>query len=589
MLARAIYSSSLGWRVAYGSSVPAAPRGRWDEFFYGWLDRRSPDLPLSGRSREIEVLREKRPGDLMVLQETLARRSISEDAFMTPEERALVERADPGNALWPMMEMWWEFNKGNGTDPFMGYYSGSSSTPDPKAIDRAWERRAEAVALEHFHSYGGELARRQGEAYGPDHTVLDGLVRSELVSLPRITMDRNTIFIGHGSGGITNMVRQRIGEFEKARQQDELLEFFGGWKKLHRLLVAEEHPDAWALMVFGGQAADEAQLFRSAFRTLGMEEAEKEAKAIAGRLSLHAPKPFYGRDGEAGMRLQSARLWREVPVGPEEMRPGRKADMAMFHRMLGWPLVLIALLFVLMWGFESCRRSPAVKGTARGLMPLLGVRDHVFIGLSGIVFPWLYWWGVTRLTPVGVCDKVFDEEWDALAWVLQMAIGMVLGLVMLTHAVQWKWSRRGGFLGISSNLPWLGRLVAWLVALSLPAVGLIRFLPLPGDEEKAYFLLGCAATGAVGLLWLLWIGIMNLCTPRHGALRPNLVARTMIPWSLAGLASLLLAIGFLRVAEGFWYQRDPLLPGGTSEHYPNALVERSVTRQAEVLREVFGE
>ncbi len=584
MLCRAIYSTNLSWRTRTDSF---APSGRWDAFFYRWLDRRAPDLPFSGRQGEIANLRRDHPEDLAILQEALARRSIKEARFMTPQERSLVERLDSDNALWPMMEMWWEFHKASGTEPFGGYFFGSSGTADPSAVERAWERHAEAAALDRFHSYGGLLAKRQEEAFGEDHTVLEGMIRSELVGMPRATPDRMMMYFGRGPGGSDDSLRMRISDLEKRGQGEALQGLFDDWKKLQRLIVAPEHPDAWAVMTFTQTAAEDAQLFRKVFASLGLSEEEEEAKGIAGKLSLHSPAPYSGADAEAGMRLQSGR-WSDVPVTPGEMRPGRKADMAMFHRMLAWPLVLIALVFVLMWGFEACRRNEAVKGTARGLVPLFGLRDHLYIGVSGLVVPWLYWWAVTRLTPVGLSDKVFEDEWDALGWVLQIAIGMSLGLVMLTQAVQWRWSKIGAFLGMAGPAPWLGRVVAWLVAAALPGAGLVRHLPLASDEDKGYYMMGCAAMGSLGLLWLLWVGIMNVCTPREGALRPNLVARTMIPWSLAGLASLLLAVGVLRLAEGWWYARDPLLPGGTSEHYANALEERGVMRQVAPLREAFG-
>lgn len=585
MLARTIYASNLSWKVR---SSQIAPATRFEFFFYDWLDRRAPDLPISGREGELEALRRENPEDLALLQEALVRRSIRHDEFMTAAERDLVRRLDPDNALWPTLEMNWEFHKAVGEDPYDGFYYGSSHSPDPTASERGWKRYAEVVKLDRFHSYGLELAMRQGEAYAEKDSVLDGLIRLEMLRVPRVTRSRmRYYFSGSGRAGFGGALIQKIDDLRKGERREELRDLYHDWRQAHLRRIDAAHPDGWALQAFSEDISAAAGHFASAFAALDMKLEEKEAGDISARAAPGGHHAYTSPGAEAGMRLQAG-SWGGVNATPEEMRPGRMADMAMFHRLLSWPLVLIALAFVLMWGFEACRRSPTVKGTARGLTPLLTRFDHILIGVLGILVPWVYWWVLTRFTPVGISDKVFaDDEWIALAWVLQIAIGMVLGLVALTHVVQWRWAKVGGFLGLAGHVPWLGWVVIALVAASLPAAGLIRFLPLTGDDEKGFFLLGCAATGSIGLLWLLWVGIMNLCTSRGGALRPNLVARTMITWSLAGFASLLLAVGFLRMAEGWWYRQDPLLPGGTSEHYVNALEEREVMQHVKQIRETL--
>jgi hypothetical protein len=584
---RAMYASELVWRGLRGDS---AEMSRWDLFFYDWIDERAPELPLSGRPGEIEDLRQRQPEDLVVLQEALLRRPIEENEFMRPDERALVARLDADNALWPALEMLWEFHKAKGLEFGGRYFGGSRSlTPDKAAEARGWERFAEVVGLERFESYGRLMVRRQVEACAPERGVFDGLMVSGLKALPRSGSKYGSFYFSGGNEPFGGAVEARISELLGSKESDELQRLFSDWKKLQRLTLGEVHPDPWALQSFGANAASPLAHFQSAFTTLGMPQEAEEAKRVADGINA-APGgiPYRARRAEAGIRLMESSSW-NVEFTPEEMRPGRKADIAMFQRMIGWIGVLIALVFVLLWAFEACRRSAVVKAMARQLMPLIAWRDHVFIGIVGIALPWLYWWVVTRLTPVGVSDMVFEEEWVAVAWILQMAIGLTLGLVMLTQAVLWRWSRAGGFLGMRGQMSWLGWVVAGLVALALPASGMLRFLSLTNDEEQAFFLLGCAGMGSLGLLWLLWVGIFNLCTLRQGALRPNVAARTMVPWALAGMASLMVAMGVLRFAEGWWYRRDPLLPGSTSEHYANAVEERGVLQEAAKLREALGE
>jgi hypothetical protein len=80
--------------------------------------------------------------------------------------------------------------------------------------------------------------------------------------------------------------------------------------------------------------------------------------------------------------------------------------------------------------------------------------------------------------------------------------------------------------------------------------------------------------GSFGLLWLLWEGIMNLFTLRASALRPNLVMRVLLPWTFAGILTLLAAYGVSTYMERRWFAKDPLLPSWTSKTHRNAFEER---------------
>jgi hypothetical protein len=124
--------------------------------------------------------------------------------------------------------------------------------------------------------------------------------------------------------------------------------------------------------------------------------------------------------------------------------------------------------------------------------------------------------------------------------------------------------------------------VAALAALAIPAAGVLRYLTL-NDEQSAYYLLGVAGMAACALLWLLWDGIMNLFTPRSGALRPNVTTRAMQPWAMAGTASVLAAVAVSTAMERRWFAQDPLFPSWTSETHPNAFEERRAAAAAKEL------
>lgn len=272
-----------------------------------------------------------------------------------------------------------------------------------------------------------------------------------------------------------------------------------------------------------------------------------------------------------GARLSSAS---SLPAGltAEEALPSRQTELALLDRILSSLAAVVSLVFTGLIALETCRRSRMTKGTARGLMPLLRQVDHRWIAAAGIATPWLWWWGVSRLSPLGMRDGEF-EPWTMLVWLLQPLAGLIFGMVMLLQTVRWRWGLRGGFLGLQGSLPWFGWGVAVLAGLAVPAAGAIRYAHF-NDERTIYYLLGVASVAACGLLWLLWQGIMTLFTPRSGALGPNLTMRALLPWALTGTFTLLTGVAISTFMERHWFAKDPLFPIHSSKTHLNALEER---------------
>lgn len=264
-----------------------------------------------------------------------------------------------------------------------------------------------------------------------------------------------------------------------------------------------------------------------------------------------------------------------VDLTVEEVLPSRKTELAFFDRHVAISLALLGLIFSGLVGLEACRRSKVVKGTARGLMPLFRREDHLWIGGLGLALPWLWWWVITRLTPLGLRgESPEDLEVGMLALILQPLAALVFSMVMLLQTARWRWQLRGGFLALGGFFPRLGWVAGGLTALAIPAAGGIGFLTHLNDDDKMLFLLGVSCMGSFGLLWLLWEGIMNLFTPRAGALRPNLAMRVLLPWTFAGVFSLIAAYSVSTFMERKWFAKDPLLPSWTSKTHRNAFEER---------------
>jgi hypothetical protein len=222
---------------------------------------------------------------------------------------------------------------------------------------------------------------------------------------------------------------------------------------------------------------------------------------------------------------------------------------------------------------------------ARGLTPLFRKEDHGWIAALGLAVPWLWWFAITRMSPLGWRDGDLDEPWAVPAWLIQSFAGVIFAAVMLLQTARWRWTVRGGFLGLGGSLHWIGWGVAALTALSIPVAGSLRYFDgRLNSDETALFLVGVSCMAACGLLWLLWHGIMTLFTPRSGALRPNLTMRAALPWAMTGVATLLVSVVVSTAMERYWFAKDPLFPAWTSKTHANALEERAAKEIPEALR-----
>jgi hypothetical protein len=270
--------------------------------------------------------------------------------------------------------------------------------------------------------------------------------------------------------------------------------------------------------------------------------------------------------------------WADAPADLtlEEVIPAGRTERAAIQRFIALSGALITLLMILFVVIECYRRPRRVAGMSNGLIPLLNWRDRLWIAGLGLALPWAWFLGITCLTPMGIRDLSIEAE-DGIAiliLLIQSSATLIFAVVMLVWAGYWRWEKRGGFLAFHGGWVRLGLISGILAGLTVPAVGLYRYLSFANDDEKVFFFLGVCGLAVIGLLWLIWITILNVFTPKANALRANVVMRTILPWMLTGLASLLICAGVQWSAERYWMKRDTLFPSWTSETHKNALEER---------------
>jgi hypothetical protein len=546
----------------------------------------APALPLglhprAGTLEETSEALEKSPEDLAMLQEHILRRLRDGTGWkgFTPEEQETIDRLDPDNALWSLIQLKPSLSKATG---YSGYYHGVGSTvtsePD---FEEALRLFSEATSKPAYFDRSDSLKRRQLDAFPPARSLSEFMIATGFTGLVSPPFDY--------SGSLGTLTKFHTTRLIAAGDKEGLVKFSREWKQLNKIVVGSPESGETDYSGVFYQLTDMGRSLGEAFDKLGMavEKAGVEGQMkVLERLTTSPPSLPKEITETAGLRLESeGRLPMNLTF--EEAIPSRRVEFSFFDRITTTAFSCLALVFAGLVAFETCRRSRIVKGMARGLMPLFRMEDHAWIAALGIALPWLLWWSVSRMSPLGWREGGFEEPWPTLVWTLQFSAGLVFAAVMLLQTARWRWGVRGGFLGLGVPLSWIGWGVAALTALAIPVAGSLRyFVDSLSNDESGYFLLGVAGMVACGILWLLWQGVMTLFTPRSGALRPNLTMRAALPWALTGVATLLVTVVVSAMMERHWFAKDPLFPAWTSMTHVNALKERLAKETREAVRDL---
>jgi len=527
--------------------------------------RGSQDPPLTGVPGDGETGRLRRlyPEDLGVLQEHLARRSMHAPEFMTAEERALVKKLDPDNALWPLMETRWLDLQLSGGGP------GSFHVTRREISMECHRLFSEAASKPHLTNHAGGMVERQKASLPVGKGVLD-IMRAE--ALTRLVLDGTAGFYDYrGAPG-----RWLLESRNELATKGGRVAFEELWQDV--LTVQRLRARQPGSVVFGISGMDTfmAQVRVTLYPELGKAGLAPEFPSI-----IYYRPAAAAHDDSVFLQNYGRMLPADLTAG--EVRPIRLAETAMFTRFLLWLGCGLMVLVVFLALIDSIRRSRRTKGLARGLMPLLTWRDHAWIAGLGILLPWLWYLGI-RFSPLGSESMTKSGEGFAMV-TMQATMALVVAVLMVVQTAQWRWSVRGGFLGLGRGMRIIGWLAAAVTSLAMVAMGCMPFVEFTRNDAEEMYLLGCAGAGSIGLLGLLWVAISHLFTGGRAALGPNLVSRTSSLWMLALFATLVLAAGILVGVERHWVARDTLLAPGTSRHFAHALEERACQHHCDRIRD----
>ncbi len=496
------------------------------------------DVPLRGhwnpeqRKEQIEALLQEDPSDP-------ARYFLAVDWYGTVSHDAVPadyqarwKQIDPANALWPLQDK----------DVFY---------PGTLILIR------EAANCARFQSYSAQINQRQQRSLPPDGTLKRLHMRRVLSGFSEIH-DSSWLNQFVKNAAQTAAIQRTVGD------EHGLRELIQNLRKVLRMVLQDEAPGMSVVYLEPGNIF---KLVLIAGSTGLAEEA-----AWLKRLQLAVIDSRSVRSTEllshASSLVKLDFHYNHLAFPMEDLEPGRRAEYAVADRFGAVAMALVGFLLLAACTIALGSRGAAVRGLARGLMPLFRRSDRAWLIGLGVVFPLLWWLGIVVFSPLGCRDiglnyYGFRSVPLMQPWLSQTLGGMVFLLVMLFQTGRWRWGKRAGFLVLRAERMWIGWTMALVAALFIPAQGIVRLLPV----YQAEFLLYASAAGGIPLLWLLWRAAMGLFIPRENALGGQLQLRVLVPCLILIPLLMLAAVPWLRNSERRWVARDKLVkiaPSGIS-------------------------
>ena len=324
-----------------------------------------------------------------------------------------------------------------------------------------------------------------------------------------------------------------------------------------------------AKMIFNSPAAN----FRDAAQALGLPEEASYFAAIHDRWrqevdarekrgkAVTADEDFAIRHGAfLGTILGIPAIGNQVKSPPEltdrDLRPARYADHALFLRFSSWPAWLLLGVCAGIAALARYCHSPLVRSLSGRMVDLMRPSDQAWMIAGGIVFPVLWYFLITRLTPLSA------REWSVQASFFIQPSGqfgcMALAIIILPGVIaSWRLAKRGGALGLGKRFQWIGWVMAAIALAGVPVFGTAMLWVTLGDKLKSQSLFVLAVAG----IWLL-VGFSLNVIGRFGvesqALRRATLARIVWPVWVFGMLVLAVLVPFHYAEERRWIQQDEI-------------------------------
>lgn len=199
------------------------------------------------------------------------------------------------------------------------------------------------------------------------------------------------------------------------------------------------------------------------------------------------------------------------------------------------------------------RQSLLVRRLSVRMLDSLRPSDWAWLLLGGIVFPALWYFFITRLTPWS------GREWSPkLSGFFQQGGqfgSMVISMIALSNIIAtWRLASRGAVLGLKTRFTWI-RWIAGLSALAgVPAFGAMTFdRPL-----GTVFQIIAVVVYAIVVTWTFAELLLHLFGRETQAHRRATLARIVAPVWVFGMLVLAAMVPFHYYEEQHWIQQDRL-------------------------------
>ncbi len=479
---------------------------------------------------------------------------------LSPEILAAAEKLDPENAWFPALAA---SGIAEGAVTKERTPSSSAKTPPKTPVWKIndGKRLEEALAAIHqfsgktkFTAYQNELLKQRIPLFPPRRDFISQIPPMVYVaSMPTTSVGSRKLCDVLAAGAQQCAVN---GDAAGYRQ------IVNDWQELVPLIARDGNTliDGLIARVF---FTGPLQNFRDAARALGLEKeaqhfaemhdrslAEKEGREKRDQVS---PEFEWLRPHASVLTgLTIPMLGRQVKNPPHltdnDLRPGRYADHALLERFGSWAAFLIlGFCAASAFSFRFHQRPLARRLSAR-MVDLLRPSDWLWMFVGGIVFPVMWYFGITRLTPFSA------REWSA-TWTVFIQPGgqfgcMVLSMLVMTlQMASWRLARRGAAIGLMTRFSWIGWLAAAAALAGVPAFGAVMDIGM----------MACYALAGIASIWLMLGASLNVFGRAEQALRRATLGRLVWPVWVFGMLVMVALVPYHYAEERRWIQQDRIL------------------------------
>ncbi len=202
-----------------------------------------------------------------------------------------------------------------------------------------------------------------------------------------------------------------------------------------------------------------------------------------------------------------------------------------------------------------------MRGLSVTMQDLFRLSDWAWVILGGLVFPVMWYFFITRLTPLGA------REWSVMASDFIQPLGqfgsMVFGMIILPVLIaNWRLAKRGAVFGLASGNQRLGWLAAAAAISGVPVYG----ATISYGRVHGMFWYASLGLSGVAALWILTGMGLSLFGRQSQALRRAILTRILPPVWVFGMLLFVALTPYFYSQEKRWIQQDRLF--SSSPEFP---------------------